>query len=360
MYEAEFGLGTPFHLEDVWATDRVLDSIVDTPFLATASLPCTDLSLAGHCRGLGGQHSSTYFGFVEVLKRLGNQRPKVVMLENVVGFLTSHQGDDFATAVTVMSELGYWIDAFVLDAKWFVPQSRPRTFVFGYHESLVSPLLHRRPVGFNFDQAWNQSIQRTAILRPQPLLTLYDRIDLPTGWVTLDFALPTPQTYDLKDFIDLDDEQAWWDPSTTLHHLDTMESPSRRRVEEAMAGQQTMIGTAFRRTRRGKTRCEVRFDMAGCLRTPKGGSAKQIVVVIELGRVRMRWMNGREYARLQGAADYAITVPPTQAMYGFGDAVCVPAIEWIDQNILTPIYQDHLHSKSEFKSRDHFRTTVPN
>lgn len=99
------------------------------------------------------------------------------------------------------------------------------------------------------------------------------------------------------------------------------------------------MGTAFRRTRRGKTRCEVRYDLAGCLRTPKGGSAKQIVVATSGGKLQMRWMSPREYARLQGVADFPITVPAIQAMYGFGDAVCVPAIEWIDQSLLTPVFR---------------------
>ena len=79
--------------------------------------------------------------------------------------------------------------------------------------------------------------------------------------------------------------------------------------------------------------------MAGCLRTPKGGSARQIVIAVADGTLRMRWMSAREYARLQGADDFPITVGPLQAMYGFGDAVCVPAIEWIDRNILSPLFR---------------------
>lgn len=79
--------------------------------------------------------------------------------------------------------------------------------------------------------------------------------------------------------------------------------------------------------------------MAGCLRTPKGGSAKQIVVAVVKGKLRMRWMSAREYARLQGAGEFKIVVPTTQALFGFGDAVCVPVIEWIDRNILTPVYE---------------------
>jgi DNA (cytosine-5)-methyltransferase 1 len=46
-----------------------------------------------------------------------------------------------------------------------------------------------------------------------------------------------------------------------------------------------------------------------------------------------------EHARLQGAGDFKFDVPPLQAMYGFGDAVCVPAIGWIDRNVLTPVYE---------------------
>jgi DNA (cytosine-5)-methyltransferase 1 len=93
-----------------------------------------------------------------------------------------------------------------------------------------------------------------------------------------------------------------------------------------------------RRIREGTTRVEVRFDgIAGCLRTANGGSARQIVVVIQDGILRMRWMTPREYARLQGAPDFKILKGVNQSLTGFGDGVCVPVIEWIDANILTPI-----------------------
>jgi len=46
-----------------------------------------------------------------------------------------------------------------------------------------------------------------------------------------------------------------------------------------------------------------------------------------------------DIAWLQGVPKYRITVPPIQAMYGFGDAVCVPAITWLDEHILTPVYE---------------------
>ena len=92
--------------------------------------------------------------------------------------------------------------------------------------------------------------------------------------------------------------------------------------------------------REGGQRTEVRFDgLAGCLRTPRGGSGKQIVVAIDAGRLRMRWMSPREYARLQGAPDFPLVGGRNQQLFGFGDAVCVPAIQWVDRQVLTPLYE---------------------
>jgi DNA (cytosine-5)-methyltransferase 1 len=41
-----------------------------------------------------------------------------------------------------------------------------------------------------------------------------------------------------------------------------------------------------------------------------------------------------------GANDYTLDVPLNQALFGFGDAVCVPVIEWIARNYLTPVWDD--------------------
>ncbi|MBN1344050.1 MAG: DNA (cytosine-5-)-methyltransferase [Phycisphaerae bacterium] len=341
MYEAQFGRAAHYHLEDIWNTDAVAGRLAKAPFLATASFPCVDLSLAGHWRGIDGEHSSTYFGFLKVLERMRRERPKVVMLENVCGFLTSRKGADFQRALGGLAELGYWVDAIVLDAKWFVPQSRPRLFVFGFHDTLDSPLVIRRREGLALDDPWAMAVDRTAVVRPNGLLSLSDRTYLPTGWATVAFPPPQRMEYRLLEVIDLDDSQEWWSDEETSRHYEMMETPSKRRVDELIGSGDRAIGAAFRRTRRGQTRCEVRFDLAGCLRTPKGGSAKQIVVAVVGGKLRMRWMSAREYARLQGAGEFNITVPPLQAMYGFGDAVCVPAVRWIDRHILTPVFESH-------------------
>ena len=56
------------------------------------------------------------------------------------------------------------------------------------------------------------------------------------------------------------------------------------------------------------------------------------------GEVRVRWMTPREYARLQGASeDFDFkTVSEAQALFGFGDAVCVPVVAWLARHALIP------------------------
>ncbi len=63
-------------------------------------------------------------------------------------------------------------------------------------------------------------------------------------------------------------------------------------------------------------------------------------MVIADRKVRFRWMSPREYARLQGAPDFTLAKNTIQSLFGFGDGVCVPVIRWVDQNVLTPVYED--------------------
>jgi len=123
--------------------------------------------------------------------------------------------------------------------------------------------------------------------------------------------------------------------------LKMMNELHRNRVEQLAQGKQYSYRTFFRRRREGQQRAEVRNDdLSGCLRTAIGGSGKQFIIKAGMGSVKMRTMTPREYARLQGVPDrYPITVNGVQALTGFGDAVCVPAISWIAQYILNPLVE---------------------
>ncbi len=354
MYEGHYGPAAHYHEGDVWDTAAVLERIPGRPFLATASFPCTDMSLAGMRRGLAGEQSGALFGFLQVIEQLGDRRPPLVLLENVSGFLTSHNGADFATAVHELAGLGYWLDAFVVDARWFLPQSRPRLFLVGYHETLRSPALIRRCSRAEpYDDPWLRVVERAGRLRPARLRAAIESLEPATGWATVDCGYPRQAGYEIHDDLDADDDQSWWTAAEVARHVEMMFDRHLRQMDATAAAlaPAPALFTGFRRMREGRQRLEVRFDgVAGCLRTPRGGSAKQIVLMRRGAELRMRWMTPREYARLQGAPDYTLPANAIQGYFGFGDAVCVPAIAWIDRAMLTPVWEGVRDQESGVKN----------
>ena len=138
MYRDHFGDTGEFVLGDVRQLDA--ETMAPVTALATASFPCNDLSLAGARKGLAGEQSSAFWGFIEVLRKMGARHPPIVLLENVTGFLTSHDGNDFREALLALNDLGYGVDSFIVDAVRFLPQSRQRLFVVGVRTESVSAI----------------------------------------------------------------------------------------------------------------------------------------------------------------------------------------------------------------------------
>jgi DNA (cytosine-5)-methyltransferase 1 len=340
MYRARFPEAEDyFHLEDVWNTEAVVSRLKHPALLATASFPCIDLSVAGHYKGLNGEHSSTFFAFTAILAKLreSKRQPPLVMLENVRGFLSSNGGADFEQACQQLANLGYFIDALLIDARHFTPQSRPRVFVIGVRERALPADALTQGKAFRLGDPWLEALAARPDIRPPQLQEAMMRIRLKTGWTVSSLPALPSRRHTLDEIIDVDERQEWWDEAAVAKHLNMMHDYHRREVDKMLASGEKRVVTIFRRKRHGSMRAEVRFDgLAGCLRTPRGGSARQIVLAVDGGKLRMRWMSPREYARLQGAGDYPITVEKNQAMYGFGDAVCVQAVKWIDDHMLTP------------------------
>ena len=324
FYRARFGAEDHFHLEDVGYTDRIVDRIQGSPFLATASFPCTDLSLAGRYEGLSGKHSSAFYAFADVLEKLGEQKPQVVMLENVPGLLSSRKGKDFEFVARKLADLGYWVDAMIVDASHFLPQSRPRVFIFGIQ---------------NPPPSWRGEDGR--FYPPNKTISHAKKtVKLSTGWLYIpEKSERRSDVPKLHELIDVFDDGDWTDAKI---ELSASRIPEQHKVclDKLYDRGTIWAGTAFQRTRHGRQVVEVRFDgLAGCLRTPKGGNGRQIVIIIEPSRTAIRWMKPIEYARLQGAPVYPLVGSTTQQLFAFADAVCVPVIKWLDDNILTPAYE---------------------
>jgi len=345
MYEDCFGPTDYYQIEDVWKTDRIVDRIPeDRVDLATASFPCVDLSLAGNLKGLSGSQSGAFYGFIKVMKKLREQRraPRAVLVENVVGFLSSHKGKFFQVVLQQLAELGYFVDAFIIDAKHFTPQSRPRVFIVGFEQQLMPARVAQQQL--LLEATWPKKPgSLESATRPRRLLEQIRNTSLKTGWFPLDLPSLPRENRNLREFVDTDESQDWWPEWRVKKHLSEMHPLHLRRMVALKKGTELAVGTIYRRVRHGKSRSEIRTDgLAGCLRTPRGGSSKQIVFTAGCGRIRMRWMTPREYARLQGCPDYPITVERNEALWGFGDAVCVPAISWIAENVLSQLFSSRI------------------
>jgi DNA (cytosine-5)-methyltransferase 1 len=99
--------------------------------LVWASFPCQDLSLAGMGAGLDGDRSGTFWPVWNLMKalRVEKRAPRMIVLENVKGALTSHGRRDFAAIGAALTNADYRFGAMLIDAVHFLPQSRPRLFV---------------------------------------------------------------------------------------------------------------------------------------------------------------------------------------------------------------------------------------
>jgi len=98
--------------------------------------PCQDVSVARGSKGregLKGQNSGLFYDFLSLVEE---GMPKVILLENVKGLLSSHNGKDFKLIIQSLTELGYGVSWRILNTRFFgAPQSRPRVYICAWHGS---------------------------------------------------------------------------------------------------------------------------------------------------------------------------------------------------------------------------------
>lgn len=298
--------------------------------LAWASFPCQDLSLAGNLNGMRtGTRSGLFWEWIRVLNELREhgKQPSVLVAENVVGFVVADQGKHFERAYRALRDLGYRVGAVVVDAKAFVPQSRPRAFVIAVSQDISLDGLSRPSPSEPFHPA---GLVRTSFVINDP------------DWVW--WSLPLPQGRKAS-FSDLCDRAAPCDPPSKTEELCAMLSPvNKKKLDAAIRSKMFFAGTGYRRTRPDEQgskvqRLEIRFDgLAGCLRTPNGGSSRQSVILVEGGVVRSRLMTVRECARLMGAPDsFELNCSYNDGYRAMGDAVAVPVTSWLSRHLLAPL-----------------------
>jgi DNA (cytosine-5)-methyltransferase 1 len=319
-YRANFG-DEDFKQADVF--DLSADELPGAADLAWASSPCQDFSLAGGRAGLAGGRSSAFFGFWRLIERLNLQAraPKIVAIENVTGLLTSHAGADFAAVCAALATEGYRFGALEVDAASFLPQSRRRVLLIGVR---------------NWQGASSPSANESAAARRA-------REGLPaelqSRWVGWAPEPPGRRNLDLAALLEPDASVCWRSEGQTQAMLALMDRRNTAKVAAAMTAGERRVGAVFLRMRGGAQRAEVRFDgLAGCLRTPRGGSSRQALIVVEAAGVRSRLISPRESARLMGLSEsYELPRAGNAALHVTGDGVAVPVVRWLAETILEPL-----------------------
>lgn len=333
-YQANWGVGGELHVGDVRAVTA--DMLVGHADLVWGSFPCQDLSLAGVGAGLSGERSGSFYPFWRVISGLvkAGRAPALVAVENVCGTLTSHGGKDFQAICQTFKDAGYRAGALVINADLFVPQSRPRLFLVGVRSDLqIDPrLLAPAPIAPFHTRALCRAMENL----PQ---------DVRDDMVWWNLPLPERRTTTFADIIEEHPESVVWHSEPETQKILSMMSPvNHAKVEAAKRAGRRVVGGVYRRTRldeagRKVQRAEVRFDdVAGCLRTPAGGSSRQLIVVVDGLLVRSRLISSREAARLMGLEDsYKLPRNYNQAYHLMGDGVAAPVVRYLSQHVFEPV-----------------------
>lgn len=331
-----------------WGADHLIvddirnlspEDMPGVPDLVWGSFPCQDLSLAGMGGGLKGARSGTFWPFVHHIQALrdDHRAPAVIALENVLGTLTSHKGKDFAAICRALRDLGYRFGAVVMDAALFLPQSRPRLIFVAVRADLAVPTGVAAP---GPQSPWHSKALRNA----------YDALPKTLQKQWLWWIMPSPPQRQLR-FADLVEERPkstkWHTKTETRTLLSMMSEVNLAKVETAKAAGWRMVGTIYKRTRVEHgikvQRAEIRFDeIAGCLRTPAGGSSRQLIMVVEQDSIRSRLISTRETARLMGLPDsYHLPDRYNEAYHLTGDGVAVPVVRHLSRHLFEHLIPAH-------------------
>lgn len=331
--------GDADHFSDLDVNSLKVSNLKGHADLAWASFPCQDLSLAGKAAGIGNAHddkqtrSGAFWGFLKLMAALGDdsRQPKVIVLENVCGFLSSNRGKDFRVLGNALAGLGYQFGALVIDAVHFLPQSRPRVFVVAVDSRAdLSDFAQDGP-----SEPWHT----------QALIMATDRLSegAKKQWVWWRLTPPADQNKPrLEDLISEKPEGvSWHEPVVTKQLIGLMSDRNLAKLEKMKSAGTRQVGTIYKRTRCGKQCAELRTDgIAGCLRTPGGGSSRQLVLEVNGTNIRSRLISPKEAMTLMGASEhFRLPTRYNDAYHIAGDGVAVPVVRYLSEHLLEPILE---------------------
>jgi len=284
--------------------------------LAWGSFPCQDLSLAGSMKGLTNTRSGLLWQWLRVIDEM-KKKPPLIVAENVVGLISASKGEHYRNLHFALVERGYKVGAVVIDASYWVPQSRKRVFVIAVKTSIKTQ---------------NYESEKPIWCHPTSLVKVAQDLK---NWVWWSLPEPVIQRKDLEEIIEM---EAACDNELKRDRLFQLIPPRHKEkiIDAVNKGQ--LVFPGYKRIRNGKQVLELRFDgLAGCLRTPEGGSSRQFLVIRSNGSFKTRLLTVKETATLMGAPDYKIPGSYNDGYKAMGDAVVVPVSRFLAHYLLYPI-----------------------
>jgi DNA (cytosine-5)-methyltransferase 1 len=305
-----------FHLGPI---EQVRGATIPHGDIVWASFPCQDLSLAGKMGGLAASRSGLFWEWLRVLDEMP-VKPAVIALENVVGLLSGNGGADFLLLYEALRDRCYKVGPMLLDARLWVPQSRPRVFIVAVQNHLDTTALE------DHGPNW---------LHPDLVLKAITSLDDIVFWA---MPRPTKRPKTLTALIDWDapvfDEKR-------AAALISLTAAKHWELLDKLPPDHRAVFPGYRRTRQGKQVLELRFDdLSGCLRTAEGGSSCQFLLLHDAGAWTARKITTREAALLMGAPrSYKLSASYRESYNAMGDAVVVPVVKHLVDHLLVPLSQ---------------------
>jgi DNA (cytosine-5)-methyltransferase 1 len=273
----------------VTRTDETIAAQVPDHDVLVAGFPCQPFSIAGVSKknALGRAHGfeceTQGTLFFEICKILQVKRPVAFLLENVRNLRSHDGGKTFTVIMNALKELGYHVDARVIDAQHWVPQHRERVYIAGF----------RHETAFRMQD-----------------------VPVPAGKAPVLSSILHPENGSETKHPGFTDARGQVDGKYTLtSHL--WRYLKNYKEKHQAAGNGFGFGLV------------TRTDIARTLSARYYKDGSEILISRGKGR-NPRRLTPRECARLMGFPDdYRIPVSDTQAYKQFGNSVVVPVIQTI-------------------------------
>ncbi|MFB3786442.1 MAG: DNA cytosine methyltransferase [bacterium] len=310
-----------FHLGPI---EKVKGWHVPVACLSWGSFPCQDLSLAGKIKGISHTRSGLVWHWLRVMDEM-KHRPYIAVAENVVGLVSADHGKHYKLLHESLVDRNYKVGSIILDAAYWVPQSRKRVFVIAVKHDLPTKELETD------HPTW---------CHPDSIVHIAQNV---RDWIWWKLPEPVFERKRIEEIIDLD--APFVDASKQSHLLFMIPPKHRQQMEDAFQNGYNVF-PGYKRVRNGKQVLELRFDgLAGCLRTPGGGSSRQFVVIRKNGSLNIRLLTVKEAALLMGVpSHYKIPGSYNDGYKAMGDAVAVPVTRYLAKYLLHPLAQKFMNA----------------